>query len=106
HRCARTRHGPAPRHRTAHPHQNERGNKRLFSERCQQCHQPPECGQHDVLGASLAENCIDCHMGMGYDDSIQLETGSDIHMPLLRDHFIRVLPAATDQFFKQREQSE
>ena len=53
------------------------------------------------VGETIENNCIDCHMGMGYDDHIRLETPDTIHMPLLRDHFIRILPEATQRFLGQ-----
>ena len=83
------------------PHRNERGDTKLFSQRCQKCHQLDDCGMHSELGASLATNCIDCHMTMGYDDSIQIQKTGEVHMPLLRDHFIRVLPERSKKLLKQ-----
>lgn len=76
------------------PHRNEHGNIKLYSERCIRCHEPAHCGRYAELGEQLRENCIDCHMGMGYDDHIQLETPDAIHLPALRDHNIRILPSA------------
>ncbi len=83
------------------PHRNERGDLALFSQRCIRCHPPADCHTATGLGAPAVKNCIDCHMGMGYDDHIQMETTETIHMPLLRDHNVRVLPEATQRFMKQ-----
>ncbi len=83
------------------PHRNERGNLALFSQRCIRCHPPADCKKATELGAVADTNCIDCHMGMGYDDHIQMETTDSIHMPLLRDHNVRVLPEATHRLMEQ-----
>ena len=83
------------------PHRNERGNIVLFSQRCIRCHPPEHCKTATRLGEDGSDNCIDCHMGMGYDKHIQMETIESIQMPLLRDHNIRILPEATQRFIEQ-----
>ena len=40
-------------------------------------------------------------MSMGYDDHIQLETTEAMHMLLLRDHFIRVLPETSKRILDE-----
>lgn len=47
------------------PHRNERNNLRVFSQRCMECHNTRVrsfCKMTSVPAATLAENCIDCHM--------------------------------------------
>ena len=83
------------------PHRNERGNIALFSQRCIRCHPPEQCGTATRLGGDTSSNCIDCHMGMGYDNHIQMQTVETIHMPLLRDHNVRLLPEATQRFIER-----
>jgi hypothetical protein len=83
------------------PHRNERGNFKLFSQRCLECHQQEHCGMEGQLGDRLAENCIDCHMPVRASKNLQVETGQGNIFPPLRDHYIRVDQEATDQFLKQ-----
>lgn len=84
------------------PHRNERGNLKLFSERCLECHQQEHCGMKDQLGDRLADNCIDCHMPVRASKNLQVETGDGNIFPPLRDHFIRVDQQATDEFRKEQ----
>jgi len=47
------------------PHENERGNIELFSQRCLTCHSNghhPSCKMTASIGAAINLNCIDCHM--------------------------------------------
>lgn len=83
------------------PHQNERGNMRLFSGRCIECHAIDECGKFDSLGQSLAENCIDCHMPVRTMEDIIVESKEELFSPRMRDHFIKVWPTESSQFLKR-----
>lgn len=47
------------------PHKRERGNVQLFSQRCMECHRTADhtfCKMSELPAATLAQNCIDCHM--------------------------------------------
>jgi hypothetical protein len=47
------------------PHENERGNIVLFSQRCQTCHSEGHnniCKMTSAIGPSIKLNCINCHM--------------------------------------------
>lgn len=47
------------------PHENQRDNTLLFSQKCMSCHQPGHsnfCTIKNVESAVLIKNCIDCHM--------------------------------------------
>ena len=85
------------------PHQHERGNKRLFSERCIRCHEPPECGKFEQLGEQLAENCIDCHMLSVEMSDIKLASQGKKVVPTMRDHYIAVWDDATEEYLQQLE---
>ncbi|MCA9192801.1 MAG: hypothetical protein KDB03_13590 [Planctomycetales bacterium] len=74
------------------PHRAEHGNLQLFSERCIKCHQPETCGEFEMLGAAISENCIDCHLGLESDEKINIQTANSMISPPLRDHFIRIIP--------------
>lgn len=78
-------------HRT---HHNDRGDLKFYSQKCLQCHQPEHCGAAARVGDKLTDNCIDCHMAFGEDDHIALNANNTTQFPLLRDHFIRILPTS------------
>ena len=80
------------------PHQFERGDLQLFSQRCLNCHELPDCGKFELLGDRLAENCIDCHMLRVDMSDIQLMSEGQRLIPSMRDHFIRVWDDATKQY--------
>lgn len=85
------------------PHQFERGNTKLFSERCIRCHPPSDCGQFETLGQSLTDNCIDCHMASVEVQDIQLSSEGQAFHPTMRDHRIGVLPQATEKFLRNKK---
>ncbi|KAA5541768.1 C cytochrome precursor [Roseiconus nitratireducens] len=87
------------------PHENERGNMRLFSDKCLQCHQTESCHFTPPGGIDLADNCIDCHMPTRPTEDLRLRSIAGDVFPSLRDHFVRVDQQATDEFL-QRHQSE
>lgn len=74
------------------PHQQERGNTKVFSQRCQQCHQLNQCGMHQQLGDVIQDSCIKCHMAAQRDEEGRMETRHGDLLPKLRDHYIRILP--------------
>ncbi len=77
------------------PHQSERGQKELFSQRCLTCHQVDSCGLHPHESFDLASNCIDCHMPIRPTEKLRLESVQGDVFPSLRDHLIRVDDQAT-----------
>lgn len=98
------------------PHTFERRKTSLFSKRCQQCHQPEDCGKSAELGELARLNCIDCHMAKAEFELHSVDffaKDANQDATLLRDHWIRVLdlPAnsvnaivvsTTAEFFKQQ----
>ncbi|MCC9602449.1 C cytochrome precursor [Stieleria sp. JC731] len=87
------------------PHHNERGDAKLFSERCMTCHQDESDCQFDAPdGIRLSENCVDCHMPRRATKKLRLQSIEGDVFPPLRDHFIRVDKQATDEFLKSRQQ--
>lgn len=86
------------------PHQFERGNFKLFSDRCMTCHESQHCGMSDTIATDvLAQNCIDCHMPQRQMEDIVLVSGGQQHSPPMRDHHIKVWPLETKQFLKRLE---
>lgn len=82
------------------PHQFERGDLRLFSERCLACHDAEACGKFPLLGSSIVENCIDCHMPRREMSDIVLQAGDQQHIPPMRDHYIRIWDDASRDYLK------
>ncbi len=75
------------------PHSFERGNKKLFAQRCQECHQVDDCG--DLVPAKrayFAENCHTCHMEPQPMQDIKMFTTQGVVLPEILDHYIRVIP--------------
>jgi hypothetical protein len=81
------------------PHHNERGNRKLFSNRCMSCHQSEsDCGFFPQQGVDFADNCVDCHMPQRPTEKLRLESIEGDVFPPLRDHYIRVDEMATERF--------
>ncbi len=80
------------------PHQFERGDMKLFSDRCVTCHQPSACGKFAVLGEKLRENCIDCHMPPNQAADIKIASEGEVFKPTMRDHHIRISAEATAKY--------
>lgn len=84
------------------PHQFERGDMQLFSDRCIECHEPEQCGKFELLGEeTLRQNCIDCHMPSRTMEDIVLMSGDDRHSPPMRDHFIKVWEEESAAFLEK-----
>jgi hypothetical protein len=81
-------------------HQFERGNLKLFSERCIQCHKPADCGKHAAIGESIRQNCIDCHMPPNVAEDIKIASEGALFKPTMRDHHIRI-SEATARFLRE-----
>ncbi len=75
------------------PHQQERGNLKLFSERCMKCHETMEvCGVSDHMGAGIADNCVDCHLPQMHDLNMGLDAAQGFQFQEMRDHNIGIYP--------------
>ena len=88
------------------PHVNERGNMKLFSSRCLDCHEDKHCGLFDTIGSSISENCIDCHMPKRAGDFLKMNTAEGTVFPRLRDHFVRIDGQATEEFLQRLEDED
>ena len=85
------------------PHENERGNIALFSQRCMTCHNPEHhntCKMTESIGSSIAQNCIDCHMPLKPSGSItELLPGDKTPTAaLIRSHLIKIYPEVSVNF--------
>lgn len=82
------------------PHQLERGNMGLFSQRCLQCHDVTQCGMSGQIGERIVDNCVDCHLPLRDTDKLRFETKDGKLFPPLRDHHVRIDEEASDLFMK------
>ncbi len=78
-------------------HQQERGNLKLFSERCMTCHSETSgnfCKMTELPASVIKINCIDCHMPKKQSKTLTLELeGKPKNIPAtLRSHFIAIYP--------------
>lgn len=78
-------------------HQQERGNLKLFSQRCMNCHTEANhnfCKMTTVSVSELKINCIDCHMPKKQSKTLTLELeGKTKNTPaILRSHLIAIYP--------------
>jgi hypothetical protein len=81
------------------PHKNEASNLAAYSQRCMSCHNDANhnfCKAAPKLGASIKNNCIDCHMPLKPSNAIgiAMSDGSKQVPYLVRTHYIAVYPSA------------
>jgi hypothetical protein len=88
------------------PHDDERGNIALYSQRCMACHNKEHgtfCKINADKVSNINSNCIDCHMPEQISKPIVLQL-QDRKIPtaqLLRTHFITVYHDATKKFLSK-----
>jgi mono/diheme cytochrome c family protein len=90
------------------PHENERGNLAVFSQRCMSCHNTEHgsfCTVKNTDSAVLKKNCIDCHMPAMRSQSIVVFTpGEDVpKAALFRTHFISIYQEEIKKFMQQKK---
>lgn len=78
-------------------HEKERGKLAIYSQRCMTCHNTDHgsfCKMEKTIGASIKNNCIDCHMPLKPSRAIAvfLPGGKAPTAALIRSHFIGVYP--------------
>ncbi len=83
------------------PHQNERGNLKVFAQRCLSCHQIENCKLSPVHGQKIVDRCIQCHMPSRRDKEGSMQTPDGELLPLLRDHFVKVWPDISRQIVEE-----
>ena len=88
------------------PHEHERDDLKLFSERCMRCHEPQKCGEFERIGDAIGQNCIDCHMPKDDVKDIVFDSGGKTFSPTMRDHLIKVYPEATAKFYGIQKSTE
>jgi hypothetical protein len=76
-------------------HRNEKGQTKLFSQRCMNCHTDISSiggDMHRRLGAEVKKNCVDCHMPLSKSRAIAVFLpGKDVPTAaLIRSHYIKV----------------
>ncbi len=85
------------------PHENERGNIALFSQRCMSCHNAEHhntCKMTETIGPSITLNCIDCHMPLKPSRSITELLPGDRNptAALIRSHLIKIYPEESSHY--------
>lgn len=86
-----------------HPHRRERDNLKAFSTRCMNCHEGASfCKMGAELGASITDNCIDCHMPRLPSAGVLMQNTSTGSMDSLqvRTHRIAVYEEASQQVIR------
>jgi len=83
-------------------HENEKGEIKIFSQRCINCHSDGHgklCKMTKQIGPSITENCIDCHMPKQLSHAVAVYLqGADAPTPaLMRTHYIKVYPDETQK---------
>jgi len=91
------------------PHARETNNTALFSQRCMQCHNTGShtfCKMTKLPAATLAQNCIDCHMPALPSGKITLLTsGQQSPTPdAIRTHLITIYKAETAKVLARLQQ--
>lgn len=89
------------------PHDSERGNVALFSQKCMSCHNPDHgtfCKIKSESIAAISSNCIDCHMPDRRSKSIvmKLTDSTKTTAELLRTHLIAIYPDATKRYLARK----
>jgi hypothetical protein len=85
------------------PHENEKGKIAILSQRCLNCHSSEHkttCKMNTIIGSSINQNCIDCHMPKQTSRSITvLLQGAELPTAaLMRTHLIKIYPDETKKF--------
>jgi hypothetical protein len=83
-------------------HENENGKTELFSQRCMSCHSEGHektCKMTAVIGKTITQNCIDCHMPKqpSHAVSVYLEGSFTPTSALMRTHYIKIYPEETSK---------
>ncbi len=92
------------------PHNNEKDNIALYSQRCMTCHNQEHgtfCKINTENSFNIKSNCIDCHMPKQVSKSIvlQLENKKEPIAQLLRTHFITIYADATKKILSNKSGS-
>lgn len=83
------------------PHKVERGNMELFASRCAKCHETDACKLRAEHGSKIEGRCVQCHMPSRRDAAGAMQTSTgDFLLPMLRDHYIKGWPDATEAVLK------
>jgi len=92
-------------------HENENGKVEIFSQRCANCHNESAgkiCKMTHVIGPSISNNCIDCHMPkeLSHAVSVYLQGDEIPTSALMRTHYIKVYPDAAEKFLRETRQKK
>lgn len=87
------------------PHQHEKNELSLFSQRCMNCHNKEHdnfCTIKTVSAAGIKSNCIDCHMPKQASKAIAvfLPGQTNLTSTFIRTHFITTYPDETKNYIE------
>lgn len=90
------------------PHIKERDDPALFSRKCMNCHNTTGhkfCSMTSLVGPSIINNCIDCHMPAKSSKIITVKSqiNTTAIPALVRTHFISIYPAESERFLSRKK---
>jgi len=74
-----------------------------MSQKCQACHQPPQCKLFARVGRGISERCVDCHMPNQQSRVISIQTPGKTFHQSYRNHTIAIYPAAAKNVLQTLE---
>lgn len=86
------------------PHRAERGDRKLFADRCRKCHTEGSCPTIQGAEPGVQDRCVDCHLPLQGDSKTGMATSGSLTFPELRDHHIRKEPAVSQKVLDERPQ--
>lgn len=79
------------------PHVLERGETRVFSARCQRCHDAARCGWAERVGERIRDDCVTCHLPEVDDPGTPFAAAGQVEFPRLREHRVAVYREAAQR---------
>jgi hypothetical protein len=61
-----------------------------MAQRCLACHKVEPSPTHDAIGASITQNCIDCHMPALESKVVRVDVNGKLSYPRFRTHWIKI----------------
>jgi len=83
------------------PHRQERGDLKLFAERCAKCHAVGDCRFTGATASQIKDHCVECHMPSRLHVQEAMQTSEGELLPRLRDHYIKVWPDVSQTVIKK-----
>jgi len=68
-----------------------------MSQRCLTCHKVDATPTHQAVGATITQNCIDCHMPALESKVVNVNVNGKLHYPRFRTHWIKIYSESARQ---------